>query len=913
MRQLLKRRCVLLTLSLLTYVLLCFIFLVPALAISTPVNSNTQNTEPIEEEVIEFEPEKELEPPEVILNDQKIIFNKKPILDEEGWLFPLEEIALKLQSKVSVDIVNGLITIQRNQDRSIVQLNVKNGIVTVNNSPFKTLFGFNRIILGKDSQMVPTSGLVILLGLTSKTSDEENKLILKSTFGAKDSIVGTVQPQARQGLKDVLVDYLTVTNSLNWFKTQDFTQRRTEINSGFHNDNYALTSDFILKAGTGAPLINFDSANFSYYKNASPFQIHVGDKPLSLVKSPLLGGITMRGIQIQNEGKSKGSKVVFNAGLLPTSSKVLGTNLAFVKYGRATEIIEWSSSPHKDWQFSFGQAAYSDLITNLLVRSKQSGGLLAGSITKTGKYVEADSNISYGVTTDKISGNQKEGPGADLLVRIKPKDWFSIFTKGAYYTPGFYTLAGNPYFHDRNEASVGFNISPPRSNIGVSHSKGKYNLNSDKPNLYNITNIFASTTPFKKGPTLLTSYSKNESQINSTRAIDNLLFPINQSNIASIDLETLIERRTSSFFRASLLKSWKTVNVTSSINQFTFADENPLKTPLLGNKEVTKLFTYDLNINKNFNRFFGLQNYIQGSELYKQVKFGINLASLLNNKLNMQLSTGALIQAKESPQPVYGLNLSYQLNKKTNVSLNVDKTPFSTNVSALYQYNLRPNHQGHFTGLGEEQSIGRIRGRVVVLDEIDKRQGEGNKIALLGTSRERGIGNVRVHLGNFTITTNELGVFEFPSLTSGIHKLRVEYSDLPSYLTSITPESVDVNVEAGKETNFNFVLAYFGSLSGKVQLVNEPTMKLEEEPKLQDIRVYLDGSEFETLTNIDGTFVLGDVKPGKYKLKVDPDYIPEELEIDQNEIEITVHSKGNIENIQLPIKYKTKPQEIKEF
>lgn len=912
MRHFLKRNCVLLILSLLTHVLLLFKASTPCLAISTPTNSNIQNNQPQQQKTTDPALTQNLEPPEVILNDQKIIFNKKPILDDEGWLFPLEEIALKLQNKVTVDIVNGIITVQRNQDKSIVQLNVKNGVVTINNTPFRTLFGFNRIILGKDAQMVPTSGLVILLGLTSYDT-EEDKLVLKSTFGNPEGIVGTVQPQPRQGLKDLLIDYLTVTNSFNWFKTQDFTQRRTEINNGFHNDNYALTSNFILKAGTGSPIINFDSANFSYYKNASPFQVHVGDKPLSLIKSPLLGGITMRGVQIQTEGKSKGSKVVFNTGLLPTNAKVLGKNLSFVRYGRAAEIIEWSSSPLKNWQFSFGEATYTDLLTNLLAMSKQSGGLLAASITKTGKYIEGDSNLSFGVTNNKITGKQEQGPGADLLVRIKPKDWFSIFTKGAYYTPGFYTLSSNPYFHDRNEASFGFNLSPPRSNIGISHSFGKYNLNAQSPNNYSVTNIFASTTPFKHGPTLLTSYSKNDSQISQTRAIDNLLFPINQSNISTVDLETLIERRTNSFFRASLLKSWKTVNVTSSINQFTFANNSPLKTPLLGNEPVTKMFTYDLNIIKYLNRFVGLQNYFQGSELYKQVKFGINLASLLSNKLNMQLATGALIQNQDKPQPIYGLNLNYQLNKKTNLSLNLDKTPFSTNVSALYQYNLRPAHPGQYTGLGEEQSIGRIRGRVIVLDEADKKQAEANKLVLLGSSRERGIANVRINLGNFTIKTNELGDFEFPSLTTGIYRLRVEYSDLPSYLTSITPEAVDVNVEAGKETNFNFVLAYFGSLSGKIQLVNEPTMKLEEEPQLQDIRVYLDGSEFETLTNLDGTFVLGDIKPGKYKLKVDPDFLPKELEVDQKDIEIVVHGKDKIENIQLPIKYKTKPQEIKEF
>lgn len=839
----------------------------------------------------------ELQSPDVILNDQKIIFNKKPILDEEGWLYPLEEIAIKLQDKINIDLLNGIITIQRLRDRSTVQLNVKNGLVTINNRPFKTLFGFNRIILAPDAQMVPTSALVILLGLTSK-DNEDGKLILKNTIGKEAGRIGTIQPQKRTSLKDLLVDYLTVTNSFDYLKSSDLFSRRTEINSGFHNDNYALTSDFILKAGTDTPLINFDSANFSFYKNGSPFQVHVGDKPLSLIKSPLLGGAIIRGVQIQTKGLSQDSRITFSSGLLPSSAKVLGKGLSFVKYGRLAEIVEWSSSPKKDWQFSIGEAIYTDLITNQLVRSKQSGGLFALSATKTGKYIEGDSNLAFGGMGD---------PAFDLLVRFKPKDYLSLFTKGAYYSPGFFSLSGNPFYHDRNEATFGINISPPRSNIGLSHSIGKFNLDAKKPSNYEITNISASTTPLKRGPTLLLSYSKNHSQISQSRAVDKVLLPINKVNISAIDLETLIERRTLSFFRASIIKNWRTANFTSSINHFTFSSQNPLKAPILGKESTTKLVTYDLNINKSINRFLGLQSYLQGSELYKQIKFGLNVGPILRNKLNFQIQTGALLSAN-NPSPIFSLYLNYQVNQKSIFNLNFDKTAFLTNVSALWQYNLYPNRQGLRPELGEEPSIGRIKGRVIVLEETSKDQ-----IALSTSSQERGIGSVRVHLGNYTTHTDKTGTFEFPSLTAGTHRVRIEYSDIPSYLTSITPEAVDIKVEPGKETNFNFVLAYFGAISGKLQLAGEPTIELEEKPKLQDIRVYLDDSEFETLTNLDGSFELSDVKPGKYKVKVDPDFLPEELEPSQKEVDIEVYAKGKIKGIQLPVKFKERPQEIREF
>lgn len=856
---------------------------------------------------------KKIEPPEVILNDQKIIFNQKPILDESGWLFPLEEIASKLQDKVTVDPINRIITIQRLRDKSVIELNLKNGVVTINNRPFKTLFGYDRIILGTGFQMVPTSALVMLLGLNS-IDKADNILVLKNLITPEIGIVGTVLPRSRTTIKELLVDYFTVTNSFDWLKTSELFGRRTEINSGFHNDNYAITSDLVFKSGTGAPIVNFDTGNFSYYKNASPFQVHVGDRPLSLIKSPLLGGITMRGVQIQNKGFAKDDKIVYSAGLLPSSGKVLGKGLSLVRYGRIAEVSEWRSSPNKNWQFSVGEAAYSDLINNQLVRTKQSGGLFALSATKTGKYIEGDSNIGFGITNNNpFDKSAKSGPGADLLIRFKPKDWLGLFAKGAYYSPGFFSLSGNPYYNNRDEATIGINVTPPRSSFGISQSTGEFNLHSEKPDKYKITNIYGSSTPIKNGPTFLLSYSENQSKINQDRAIDNLIFPINKLNISTVDLDTLIERRTNSFFRASILKSWGTANISASANHFVFSQDSPLKTPLLGSTSATDLWTYDINFNKSITPILGFQNYFQISQLYKQVRFGLNIGPVLNKKLNLQLQSGALLQANRKPSPVYGLNMNYKVSKKNLFSMNLDKSPFITNISALWQYNFNSNRPAYLPEVGEEPSIGRISGRILVLDEPQNKEPTENNIILPGVTRERGIRDIRVHLGNYIIKTDETGYFEFPSVSPGVHRLKVEYSDIPSYLTSITPEAVDVKVGAGKESKFNFILAYFGEVSGQIVLAGEPQLKLEEESELQDIRVYLDGTDFETLTSFGGSFVLGDVKPGKYKLKVDPDFLPEEFEVEQKEIEIEVHAKRKVQNIKLPIKFKDRKQEIREF
>ena len=54
------------------------------------------------------------------------------------------------------------------------------------------------------------------------------------------------------------------------------------------------------------------------------------------------------------------------------------------------------------------------------------------------------------------------------------------------------------------------------------------------------------------------------------------------------------------------------------------------------------------------------------------------------------------------------------------------------------------------------------------------------------------------------------------------------------------------------------------------------------------------------------------MKPGKYKLRVDPDFLPSALEAD-DEVQIEVHGKEKIDNVKLPIKFKSRPEEIKIF
>jgi hypothetical protein len=881
--------------------------------------------------VEDLQDKQKLSPPDVIINDRKVIFKRYPQFDGTAWLFPLEEIAQVIQDKVEVNLTTKTITVTRFRDRAIVQLDVNSGIINLNNSPFMTLLGYEHIILGTEVQLVPANAIALLHNLSLRI-DEDGNYIFKSVISSLSETQGTIQPQVKKGLTKISKDYLNATTSIEGSPVSDLYRRRLEVNSGGHNDDVSVTSNFVLKGGTGGDFFLTDTANVSYFKNGSPFQFTLGDMTLGTINSQFLSGVLLRGVSLQTGGGLKDSRTISGIGFLPSNNKINGDVESFFRFGRALQILEWSSSSKNKWQFSFGEALFKDTINNTFLNAKQSGGITTAKVVKTGKIVEGESNLSLSFADDKryvpveqkvdadtgetdkkpksiLVQDKKSGFGGDILIRVKPTKWFNIYGKTAYYGPGFYPVSSNLFYNDRNEITGGANFSFKKVNFGASESIGRIRLDADKPDKYKVINAFGTITPIKNGPSLSLNYSKNLSQINPDRSF--FLFSNTKfaNNPGAITLDELLERRTTSSFRLGLIQNWKKTNFSANYNQIKLNNESNIMTPLLDGNSSDTFKSYDFNVYRTISPRLALLNFSQFSDSFSQLNWGLRAGPI--RKFDIQAQLGFLRPKDKDISPQYNINLRYLASKKMSINLVYDKSDFFTRIFALVRYNFIGDQTSGVPAVQSLSGFGKIRGRVYVREDVlVAKPGTNINPSTLG----KGVPNIRIYFHGQEYQTDKNGYYEIPRVSKGVHKINIDFSDIPAYLAALSNESIDVQVENGKDTVYDFVLSHYGSANGKINLIGEnPSVGSINYDSIPGIRVYLEGTDYEALTEDDGSFELSDVAPGKYKVLVDSDFLTEDLEVVNEDVYVSIRAKQKTENIILKIKYKARNTEEKEF
>lgn len=872
----------------------------------------------------------QLAPPDVIINDRKVIFKRTPVFNGTIWLFPLEEIANEVQDVVQVDLTLKIITVNRFKDRAMISLDVSNGIISLNNNPFKTLQGFEDIILGTEVQLVPASAIALLHNLSLKL-DEDGDYIFKSVITSLAETQGTIQPQIRKGLKKLSKDYLSANASLEGSPQTDLYTRRLEVNSGGHNDEAVVTSNFVLRGGTGGDIFLLDTANLSYFKSDSPKQLYLGDMTLATINSQFLSGILLRGVSFQTGGGLKGSRTIAGAGFLPSNQRLNGDFQTFMRFGRALQFSEWASSPKSKYQFSFGQAILKDTINNVFINAKQSGGIVTAKAVKTGKLLEGESNLSVFSATDKryvpivpekedtdssgassklkskLVDERKSDFAGDILLRLKPRKWINFYGKTAYYGPDFYPVSGNLFYNDRNELSGGANFAFNKISFGASHSIGKINLDADKPDTYKVLNAFGTIRPTAKGPTITANYTKNLSQVNPDRSF--FIFSNTQfiNNPKAITLEDLLERRTTESFRLGLIQNWKKTNFSANFNQIKLDKDSNITTPLLGKNFSDSFKSYDFSTYRTVSPRLALLNFSQFSSNFSQINWGLRAGPI--RKFDIQAQLGLLKPKDKDMSPQYNLNLRYLVNKKMSVNLIYEKSDFFSRLFTLVRYNFIGDQSGGMPSVQSISSFGKIKGRVYIKEDIPAKPGVTPTPSL-----GKGLENIRIYFSGQEYKTDKNGYYEIPRVSQGLHKVRVDFSDIPAYLAVLSNENIDVQVEQGKDTVYDFILTHYGSVKGKVALIGKnPSLGEKNYEEIPGIRVYLENTDFESLTENDGSFEIADIAPGKYKVLVDPDFLPEEIEVVKEDLFVEIKAKQKVENIILKIKYVNRLQQEKEF
>jgi hypothetical protein len=202
---------------------------------------------------------------------------------------------------------------------------------------------------------------------------------------------------------------------------------------------------------------------------------------------------------------------------------------------------------------------------------------------------------------------------------------------------------------------------------------------------------------------------------------------------------------------------------------------------------------------------------------------------------------------------------------------------------------------------------GRVRGQLFLDEDGNATRGMDEKV----------YPKTRITLNRMHVYTDERGMFEFPVLDPGVYRLGLDMTELPSGVIPAISLPRDISLSKGDEIFIDIPLERVGTIRGTVfDDKNQNMQKDEEEDGLSPIRIILEqnGEEIQdAFTDQQGRYILTDVTPGDYGVKIDKDYLPRRYIMTTTEVfKVSLKSKEQITDINFGA-YKKPRKIIKTF
>ena len=138
---------------------------------------------------------------------------------------------------------------------------------------------------------------------------------------------------------------------------------------------------------------------------------------------------------------------------------------------------------------------------------------------------------------------------------------------------------------------------------------------------------------------------------------------------------------------------------------------------------------------------------------------------------------------------------------------------------------------------------------------------------------DRPISQLKVWLDDESSTTTDAGgYFRFDGIPTGTHRVRVEMATLPANLIFASDE-MKVAVMPYRANRQDFRAIPAGKIQGTVTISRMDDAGKEQFKVFPDARILASDSR-DTYAEGDGAFVLGDLPPGTYSLRLDPATVP---------------------------------------
>jgi hypothetical protein len=147
--------------------------------------------------------------------------------------------------------------------------------------------------------------------------------------------------------------------------------------------------------------------------------------------------------------------------------------------------------------------------------------------------------------------------------------------------------------------------------------------------------------------------------------------------------------------------------------------------------------------------------------------------------------------------------------------------------------------------------------------------------------------------------TDAEGRYQAKNMPRGFLSLNTDAASVPASLAFLTPSTQDTFILPRQTKVVDFRFGKFGRLRGSIQ-GDAPA------EDLKDIRLFIENTDRDTLTNEDGSFSISDIVPGRYVLKIDPEYVPANLEVVNGAVQIEVlpDARLNVTGLEMRVRRK---------
>jgi hypothetical protein len=229
-------------------------------------------------------------------------------------------------------------------------------------------------------------------------------------------------------------------------------------------------------------------------------------------------------------------------------------------------------------------------------------------------------------------------------------------------------------------------------------------------------------------------------------------------------------------------------------------------------------------------------------------------------------------------------------------------TAFQVQADLRQTFGARPDttlHVGVSVGFGSASPIGSpaswfsrsaIEGIVFVDDN-------GNGVFDAG---ERGVPGVPVQVGaGKTVVTDANGRYRVGGLRDGVHQVSIERAALPANLRLASASTVPVELPRGGR-NVSFAFVGSGMIHGMVFNDVAFTGRFTGSQPGIAAEVVVEGPGVRRQLAVNGSFSVGGLAPGRYRVSVDPLSLPASYTIDRAEIDVEIGA-GDSATAQFPV------------